>query len=223
VVTDVAFDYPSQRSGRQFPWGPMLLDTCLLQHLKLVMDVIGEDEWLTDDGADYLRRRPGALGDELVALADVVNVLHRNGPPWVVSESSLIEMERAKGRKGVELRRWWYEWADYFDACFEGGWYPGLDRARLLVRHDPGVADGQQCLPIEPARPPLSAECVAPLGPFRDSGDRVLIRTALRAGIPTILTTDLRSLWRHRCALYPLGIEIWCPTDLWATLFREAA
>jgi hypothetical protein len=45
----------------------------------------------------------------------------------------------------------------------------------------------------------------------------------MRAGIPAILTTDLKSFWRHRSALYSLGIEIWRPTDLCTTLCHEQA
>jgi hypothetical protein len=57
-----AFDYPSQRSGLQFPVEPMLLDTSLLQHLKTVMDAMDE-EYLTNAAADLLLlRHPEPLG-----------------------------------------------------------------------------------------------------------------------------------------------------------------
>lgn len=207
----------------------MLLDTSVLQNLRVVMDVIADGEgfaegYLTDgDAENLLRRYPLPLGPELVALGDLMMVLERNGPPWVVSEASLIEFEPLHGTKGKQLRQWWSEWADYFDACLDGGWYPGLDVESLLIRQVPLVAQGQLSLEVEPQRPPLSAECVPAFGPFRDAGDRALIRTALRAGIPTILTTDLNSFWRHRHSLYPLGLEVWRPTDLWKTLQRKAA
>lgn len=202
----------------------MLLDTCVLQSLKLVMDTICEyGEYMTDEVEDHLLRRyPAPLGPELVALGVLIAVLGRNGPPWVVSESSLIEFEQLDSEKGRQLRRWWQEWADYFDGCLDGGWYPGLDAEALIVRRVPAVADGQLALAIEPARWPLAAECVFPFGPFPNAGDRALIRDALRAGIPAIVTTDLNSFWRHRRALYPLGIEIWRPTDLGKTLQRQA-
>jgi hypothetical protein len=35
------------------------------------------------------------------------------------------------------------------------------------------------------------------------------VRDALRAGIPAILTTDIRSFWARRHALYGYGIEVW--------------
>jgi hypothetical protein len=218
-----AFDYPSQRSGLQFPVEPMLLDTSLLQHLKTVMDAMDE-EYLTNAAADLLLlRHPEPLGPELVALGELVTVLRRNGPSWVVSEASLIEFERLNNAKGAQFRQWWYEWADYFNGCLDGGWYPDIDPKPLIVRPLVTVADGQLSFSIEPARWSLSPECVPTFGPFRDAGDRALIRQALRAGLPTILTTDLRSFWRYRRALYPLGIEIWRPTDLWQTFQHRAA
>jgi hypothetical protein len=124
---------------------------------------------------------------------------------------------------GSGLREWWQQWADYFDGLYSEGWYPHVDAARLLIRNAPEVAVDQLSLPVEPARWPLDVECIPPFEPFRDAGDRALIRTAVRAGVPTILTTDLNSFWRYRRALYPLGIEIWRPTDLWKTLLRDAA
>jgi hypothetical protein len=223
VVIDATFDYPSQRSGLQFPAEPMLLDTCLLQHLKFAMDT-AQGEWITEEAVDeILTRYPGALGTELIALGNVATVLERNGPPWVVSEISLVEFDCTPGPKGDSLRRWWLEWADYADACRVGGWYAALDMASLLLQRAPVVAEGQQSLPVEAAHWPLTPECVPTLGPFLNAGDRALIRVAQRAGIPTILTTDLKSFWRHRRALYPLGIEVWRPSDLWMTLCQEQA
>ncbi len=204
----------------------MLLDTCLLQHLKVVMDMVyAESESMTEEIAGRLLATYRApLGPELVALGDLMAVLgHTDPPPWVVAEVSLIEFERLNGAKGSQLRGWWQEWADYFKGCYADGWYPHVDAERLLIRTAPVVADEQLSLAIEPVRWPLAAECIPPFGPFPDAGDRALIRTALRAAVPTILTTDLNTFWRHRRVLYPLGIEVWRPTDLWQTLLRDAA
>ena len=52
-----------------------------------------------------------------------------------------------------------------------------------------------------------------PLGVLKDMGNRMLVRDALLAGVPAILTMDLESFWRHRAALYHLGVEIWRPSD----------
>jgi hypothetical protein len=105
----------------------------------------------------------------------------------------------------------------------DAGWFPDIDPEPLTIRQPLTEIDGQQALPIARAHPPLSPKCVPAFGPFADAGDRVLIRSALRAGIPRILTTDLNSFWRHRRSLYPLGIEVWRPTDVLKTLHRQAA
>jgi hypothetical protein len=173
--------------------------------------------------AELVRRYPPPLGPELVALGDLVTLMERNGPPWVVSEASLIEFERAEGAKGTALRQWWFEWADYFDGCLDAGWYLELDAEHLLIRRSPEVAEGQLSLALDPAPWPLAPECIPVIGPFPDAPDRALIRCALRAGVPTILTTDLNTFWRHRRAVYALGIEIWRPSDLWTTFQRQAA
>jgi hypothetical protein len=201
---------------------PMLLDTSALQHLRYVTDLLEEDTFISDEEADELRRRHGdALGDELIALADLMTVLSRNGPEWLVSETSLIEFARASGAEGRSLLQWWGEWADYMASCEEADWYPEIAISALALPRGPEVSEDQLALPIQPAGAPLSPESVPPLGPFRDPGDRALIRDAIRAGVPTILTTDIRSFWRHGSFLRPLGIAVMRPTDVVAAMSRR--
>lgn len=201
----------------------MLLDTCVIQNLKTIGDV-GEDGHLTDEGERILISRFGpTFTDELVALDGMLEVFERNGAPWVISESSLIEFEKVNGAKGHDLRQWWHEWARYFNGCLDEDWYPEIDPDGLIIQRGPQVADGQLALEVAPPLWPLSADCVPTFQPLDDAGDRALVRDAMRAGISTILTTDLKSFWRNRSALYPLGIEVWRPTDLWLTLCHEQA
>jgi hypothetical protein len=85
----------------------MLLDTCVLQNLKIVMDAV-EEEYMTDEAEEeLLRRYPAPLGPELVALGDLVTVLESNGPPWVVSEASAIssELESVATRSALDSLR----------------------------------------------------------------------------------------------------------------------
>jgi hypothetical protein len=124
LVIDAAFDYPSQRSGLHHPAEPMLLDTCVLQHLKSVMDSL-DGEYLTDEGEeDILRRYPSPLGSELVALGDLAAIFERNGPPWVVSEASLVEFERLDGEKGAQLRQWWWSGLTTWATTLTPGGFP---------------------------------------------------------------------------------------------------
>jgi hypothetical protein len=220
-MVSAALDYPSQRSALQVPYGPMLLDTCVIQDLRAIT-AYAEDWWLTEDDETALATRFGQIrASEMVALGALMAIFDSNGAPWVVSESSLIEFEKMTGEKGRGLRRWWHDWADYFHGCLDGGWYPEIDSSALVIRRRDDVAEGQLALEITPPVHPLSV--VPPLPPFKDAGDRALIRDAARAGISIILTTDLKSFWAHRRSLYPMGIEIWRPTHLWQTVCHEQA
>jgi hypothetical protein len=102
-------DYPSQRSGLAQPPEPMLLDTCLLQHLEFVMDILDETFVWPPEAERWIRRRFGPeLGTDLVALGDLVTYLFpRQGPPWAVSVSSWEEIVQIEGLKGSRLRGWW--------------------------------------------------------------------------------------------------------------------
>jgi hypothetical protein len=222
-VATADFDYPSQTSGLRVPNGPTLLDTSVIWNLMAIGEH-SDDGRLSADGERHLLVRLGEKHtDELVALDLLTAAYERNGSPWVVSETSLIEVEKRDGARGRKLRQWWHEWADYFQGCLDADWYPEVDADDLIVRRGPEVAEGQFALAVAPPLPRLSAECVPAFGPFRDAGDRALIRDALRAGIPTILTTDIRSFWANRRALYPFGIEVWRPTDLWRTVAHDRA
>ena len=215
------FDYPSQRSGLQQPYGPVLLDTCVIQDLRAVTGYT-EEWWLTEGDVDALAIKFGQVrADEMAALGALMATFDSNGAPWIVSELSLIEFEKVTGEKGRSLRRWWQDWDDYFEGCLFDGWYPEIDPGALVIRCPDDVAEGQLAMEIAPRVHPLSV--VPPMPPFEDAGDRAVIRDALRAGISNILTTDLKSFWAHRRALYPHGIEVWRPTDLWRTMCHEQA
>jgi hypothetical protein len=96
-----ALDYPSQRRGLSYPPAPMLLDTCLIQHLEFVMDLLGETFVWPPNAERWIRRRYGtALGEDLIALGEIVAFLYpREGPPWAVSETSWDELSKIGGAK----------------------------------------------------------------------------------------------------------------------------
>jgi hypothetical protein len=196
---------------------PMLLDTCLLQHLEFVMDLLGDALRWPPGAIDWLKRRYGdRLGTELIALGEIVAyLLPRQPPPWVVSETSLLELQRLGGTKGSRLRAWWYDWADFWAGYAEA--YPEI-LTEALAPPSAVVAAGQLSLFELPSRSQLDLESNTALGPLRDAGDRALVRDALRCDIPAILTTDLRSLWSHRAWLYQTGVEVWRPSDFLCAL-----
>lgn len=213
-----ALDYPSQlRAPYQPPW-PFLLDTCTLRHLHFVLRETGEDWEIGADVATALEESFGArFALEVIALNDLV-VFYQGQPPWMVSATSLHELERTNVAPGMrsELLRWWSEWAAY---GLETTWEASAPDPRELLPRQSAAHPGQLRLALG-----KTAERVSfppPFRPFRDRGDCSLVREALRAGVAGILTTDIRSFWRHRRSLYPLGVEVWRPSDLLKTLTRR--
>ena len=193
---------------------PMLLDTCLVQRLKEVMDMICED-WRWRDGApERLMQQYGdSYGRELVALGEIVQLTHYSGPPWIVSRTSLLEFLNARPDQRQPLLNWWSEWASYWEASAPG--YPEFD-AHALFDAGSQVSPDQLSLQLEVPR--LSPIERPTFPPFKDRGDCALIRDALRSGVPSILTVDLRSFWRFRSHLEPLGIRVNRPSDVWASV-----
>jgi hypothetical protein len=197
---------------------PMLLDTSALQHVRYVSEFLG-GAYMSDDDEDELLRRFGlTLGAELAALGDLISVLRYNGPQWLTSETSLLEFARVTDEKGRELLDWWRQWAHYMQGCIDADWYPAIAIEQLTIQRGPEVSEDQLALPIAPPRSLLTDDAVPAIGPFRDAGDRALIHDAVRAGIPTILTTDIRSFWRHRAYLRPIGIAVLRPTEVAASV-----
>jgi hypothetical protein len=190
----------------------MLLDTCTIRHLLYVTDLFQNERGLDENSAGVLVSRFGAsFGRELAALADLLTMFSDNGPPWAVSETSLAELGRVGGDKGLRLRRSWSDWSHYWS-----GWaddVPDLINHSGLMWPRIAVSEDQLTLFELPATMPSRVE---PRGVLADAGDCALVRDAMRAGVPAILTTDLRSFWRNRRALYGYGLEVWRPSDAWA-------
>jgi hypothetical protein len=222
MSVQAALDYPSQRRGRRTPPLPMLLDTCLLQHLEFVMDLLGDALCWPAGSTSWLLRRYGEqLGGDLIALGEIIAfLLPRQPPPWIVSETSLLELQRLGGAKGSRLRAWWYEWAEFWEGCAEV--YPEI-LTEALAPPVTSIAPGQLALFEIPSRSCRDLEAGTPLGSLPDAGDRALVRDAIRCGIPAVLTTDLRSLWSHRQSLYAVGVEVWRPRDMLTTLAAPQA
>jgi hypothetical protein len=204
----------------------MLLDTCAVQHLHLVWSWQPKAKsgcWARSEMAGIRARYGTRLGEEFLALYDLVKCgyFDFDGHPWVVSQRSLKEIERTQGDKGNALRAWWQSWADHWNAYLdaypgEEAW-PGVDIRRLL-RPEATVHAHQLSLPLGISE----SWTVAGLERLPDVGDRALVCDARRSGVRAILTTDIRSFWNHRHAVFALGIEIWRPTDVWEAYFGDA-
>lgn len=209
-------DYPTHASGMIGPPEPMLLDTCLIQNIEWVWDRMASPQggqWTEGQVAQLERRFGPTFANELLSLGYLVDYFqYVGGFPWLVSHSSEAEI-RANGRPGAKrVLRGWSRLADATDdwapSSFRGV-APGILRPVGEVRINPLILRGLGVLSI--------AEIVADGGPLhvlRDAGDRALVRDALLAGVPAILTSDLRSFWAQRQPLYDLGLQIWRPSDV---------
>ncbi len=190
----------------------MLLDTCAVQHLDTVLALCGDEHSLDEEFARTLLTRYGLkLGPELLALAGLYAEFRGNGAPWAVSETSLAELACVGGGRGTALRDWWFDLWHYWDSCEE--FFPEIDYSGLAWPQ-PDVSPDQLALFEMDAAIPGHAALGEPLARLRDVGDRALVRDAIRAGIPSILTTDLRSFWSRRRDIYAYGIEVWRPTEV---------
>ena len=192
----------------------MLLDTCVVQNMEWVWSRIDDDApepSPTDD--EQIRRRYGdAFASELFALEELAYRLRwSRGFPWLVSQEARDELMRVSGAKGDGLTTGWQFFAghneDWAPDCF-GPVAPAM----LLQRPGPMLSP----VMLKGLGVDTEEQVIAPDGPLRslrDEGDRLLVRTALLAGVRGILTTDLRSFWSQRETLFPLGIEVWRPSD----------
>jgi hypothetical protein len=192
----------------------MLLDTCVIQNLEWVWDRMEEErgeQWTGEQVQELERQFGPQLAEELLALGCLVSHLQWEGFPWLVSASARGEIERFRGRKQAGILRGWTRLSeaqgDWANDSFRGVAASVLE-ASAEVRVNPLTLRGLGVRSVD--------EIVAndgPLSIFRDRGDRALIRDALLSGVPAILTTDLRSFWNHREALYDYGVEVWRPHD----------
>jgi hypothetical protein len=203
-------DYPSVQAGAISPPSPMLLDTCVIQHLSYVTGVIDWDDWTEDATAAVVSRVGPNLGTELLALMSVLERFSDSGSlVWAASWTAADEIARARGARGARVRRQRTDLYHWWEAMV-AEWPGELGHTEVSVQALPGPEQMQ--LPLRP-EPEIVRPRAARFGPFRDAGDRELILEAVDRGFPAILTTDLRTLWRHRKWLYP-AIEIWRPSDV---------
>jgi hypothetical protein len=153
------------------------------------------------------------MAHELGCLTDLIQHLQfRHYFAWLVSHTSEAEFQRSPADRRRRLEKAWQHVADD-NECWEADAYPALNRRALSRSHDDELPNQ---LRLALPRESLMDVPTGWLQAIPDAGDRQLLREARSAGVPAVLTTDLRSLWRNRGSLYAFGIEVWRPSDaLW--------
>jgi hypothetical protein len=197
--------YPSQCAPPHLPPEPMLLDTCTIQHMAWARRNLPDGSQTARETCERVQKRVGvALAVELTALMDLERMAC-DDLPFCVSLTSRYELSAAPAARRQALLAEWDDWAEHAQSVVE----LSADVVETLV----GNAAPAPVHPDQLAIPGVLKQR-AVLGPFGGAGDCALIRDALRAEIPVILTTDLRTFWRHRIWLYERGVEVWRPSDV---------
>ena len=211
------------------PPEPQLLDTSVLQNLDWVDRKIeaGEGQW-TEESELGLQRRFGVEhASDLLDLGTLYERFKWEGVyPWVVCRAAFNEALPLGGRKGVGLFQL-IQFLHEHQGDWDGDAYPGIAKGVLHNASDamvsPLILKG---LGIENVEAMANRE--GPLSFLPDPGDRLIASYALLANIPTILTTDRRTFWKHRSRLRGIGVQIVRPSELldlyepyWAALDAE--
>jgi hypothetical protein len=190
----------------------MLLDTCVIQNLEWVWDLVENNVTWTDERFAEVEAEFGTpLAVELLALDQLVDHLRWSGFPWLVSAGAQRELDRVLASKGEGLRAGWRRLAEAqqeWGTDSYGPVAPAILSPESTARPNPLILRGLGVSSVE--------EIVAangPLAEFRDRGDREIIREALLSGVPAILTTDLRSFWAKREVVLEYGLEVWRSSD----------
>lgn len=193
---------------------PVLLDTCVVQHLTWVYERQQEPDGWSDDHFLQFRHRYGQLADEIRSLWDLVEIYEHDfamAPPWLVSAASRVELERISDSRRAQVLATWDWYRQNSD-----DWAPGS-----FATIAPGLLESEPLAPNPLLLKALKAERFdallddgGPLASFPDRGDRRLVREAIFAGVQTLLTTDFRTMWRHRREAAELGLVILRPSEL---------
>lgn len=209
-------DYPSVWDPPHHAPPYLLLDTCVVQNLRWAREhapAVGDRY-----GWDLVYRRFGPrLGSELRAIASLrvgiegVESDESTPCPFVVTLASWQELLQAPGERGIALRREWRYWRRRTQSFGDLGACAPHPLFTRMPEELGWPSPGQASLP---GLEDLGSMPSDALGPFRDPGDRQLIREALHFDIPAILTTDLKTFWRHRNWLFAHGVEVWRPAHL---------
>lgn len=198
------------------PPEPQLLDTCILQNLDWVdrqLEKKGSIAW--DDAAllELVREYGVDLANDLVDLGILYKQFEeRGGYPWLVCKVNSQEVSRLGGVRGSRL----VEIAGFFGGHqddLSNDTYPGVPVGMLTATGtahvSPLILKGLGVSSVEDV---FAND--GPLSFLPDHGDRLVAGYAALANIPSVLTTDRRTFWKHRDRLRDLGVEVMRPSEL---------
>lgn len=212
------------------PPEPQLIDTCILQNLDWVDRQLEENGCVIWDDVKTERLSAqfgGEMASDLIDLGVIYKKFEILGHyPWVVCDTNFFEVSMFRGDKSVRLQE--------ITSFFRG------HQEDLSVQSFPGAAIGAlmesgrsrvsplilKYLGVESTDQLISDE--GPLSFLQDHGDRRVAACAIVCNIPSIITTDRKTFWRHRGKLNDFGVQVMRPSELldlyepyWSALSRE--
>lgn len=128
------------------------------------------------------------------------------------SRSAQREASLADGVKGMRLLSllgFFRGHQDYWSDEAYSGIAKGLLFARRRIRVSPLLLRGLGVTSVDEIH-----SATGPLSFLPDEGDRMVAAEALIANVPVLLTTDRRTLWKHRIELDAFGLAVMRPTEL---------
>lgn len=193
--------HESTAADRSLPDVPRLvfLDTNTVQNLASFGEFIYENGPIADVD-NKLRNKGQKIRDDVLALAELMDLGRRGGLPFVISprvaeELSVPRRNRAKRRQLVFSGN---EWSHYSSGLLEA------------VAEESDSSSSSRAIRVNPRQRRYVAELMST---FRDEGDRQLMVDALELGCDAFLTMDYK-ICNAREYIRRFGIRVLRPVEL---------
>lgn len=198
--------YPAQCHAGAGPPEPLLLDTSVIQHLDWVWKRLQDQVEWSEEGLQSLEDRYGtALVTELFSLGNLIIRFESQvlAPPWLVSVTSLSELELADRGSKQDLLDGWEYFSGHQNDWSPGAWgsiapgllgfskyYPASRYRRVGGGGSSGVDGLGAGLALGPGRPPPTGRDEPPEGGAVASGGAATTgpppgREGARPGLPS--------------------------------------
>jgi len=164
----------------------LALDTCVVRYAVAFSDYVWDCDTESLSMPSFVHAGWEQQQD-LLALGPVLRLARQTGMELVVTETALAELPPKAYYYGAELSDWW------------------ASIKSLRGYEEPAAVDCAFAAALE-----MRLLCFLP-----DAKDRRLLAEAVLERCDAFLTTDRRTIWRHREALKRLGLRVLRPSEMW--------
>ncbi|WP_419944903.1 hypothetical protein [Candidatus Poriferisodalis sp.] len=191
----------SAATDRSLPDVPRLifLDSNIVQNLASFGEFIYENGPVTDVDSK-LENKGQDIRDDVLALAELMDLGRRGGLPFVISPRVAEELSvpRRSLAKRQQLAFSSNEWSHYSSGLLEA------------VAEESDSSSSPRAIRVNPRQRRCGPESMSTL---RDEGDRQLMVDALELGCDAFLTMDYK-IWDARDSIRRFGIRVLRPVEL---------